>query len=167
MSFGNSSKWHCFLPTCPAGKSSMWLTQSVDLNKARAYEESCSDIRRGSSVLWAEVWVTSSPTSCAQCAGQGPSPSVGAPQREGSGDGHSLHSVRSRTTTCCQILPYFLPVPMLKFNLQKFESMSSVLQSSPLEMKRKQAVTTRVCRARGTGPQPPQTSWHRPSSPPE
>lgn len=57
--FRNSSKWHRSLPTCPAGKASMRLTQSVDLNKARAGGERRSAIRRGSSVLWAAVGVTS------------------------------------------------------------------------------------------------------------
>lgn len=56
--FRSSSKWHCSLPTCPAGKASMQLTQSVDLNKARA-EERGSAIRRGTSVLWAAVGVAS------------------------------------------------------------------------------------------------------------
>jgi len=112
----------------------MWLTQSVDLNKGRAEEKSCSDIRRCSSVLWAKVWVTSHPAARSACR---PGPHL-APwehgQRGCSRNGHSIPNISKRTTmTHCQILPYFWPAAMLKFILQKFESVRSVLQSSPLK----------------------------------
>lgn len=132
MSLGNSSKWHCCSPTCPAGKSRMWLTQSVDLSKARAGEESCSDIRRGSSVLWAKVWVTSPSTENSGCQ-----PGLVSLHKNMCSEGaaeHSAQNISERTTTThCQILPCFWPVPMIKFSLQRLESVSSVFQSSPLK----------------------------------
>lgn len=132
MSLGNSSKWHCFSPTCPAGKSRMWLTQSVDLSKARAGEESCSDIRRDSSVLWAKVWVTSPSAENSGCQ-PGLVSLRGSTCSEGAAE-HSAQNISERTTTmCCQILPYFWPVLMLKFSLQKLESVSPVFYSSPLK----------------------------------
>lgn len=87
----------------------MWLTQSVDLNKARAEEESCSDIRRGSSVLWAKVWV---PSPCAARSVRRPGPRLPPwdhVQRGCSRNGRSAQNVSRRATaTRCQVPPYFL-----------------------------------------------------------
>lgn len=134
MSLGNSSKWHCSSPTCPAGKSSMWLTQSVDLSKARAGEESCSDIRRGSSVLWAKVWVTSPSTENSGCQ-PGLVSLLGSMCSEGAAE-HSAQNISERTTTMyCQILPYFWAVPMLKFGLQKLGVHELCVPVKPSEIK--------------------------------